>query len=186
MAFTRFESTNMGSTKYAERIFDAVYTDDVENGVFGHLNGLALNEQVIYKFVPGIVGGEPIVVVDNPEWDPDECKIINQAKRNYINKAGVPFRVRIVKETDEFAVTIDGFTDATKDVVTTATDFTATNIYVTVDSTTGKLVASTSSTGSANFEGRIMRKRIDGGVVTTPLRNYGYSTNMYTIKVTKC
>ena len=40
MAYCVFESTNMGTTKYAERIFDAVFTEDVENGTFGYLDGL--------------------------------------------------------------------------------------------------------------------------------------------------
>ena len=62
--YTVFESTNMGSTHYAERIFDAVATTDVENGTFGYLDGLADGESNIYKFVAGTKEGEPVVVVD--------------------------------------------------------------------------------------------------------------------------
>ena len=38
--YTVFESVNMKSTHYAERIFDAVATEDIENGTFGYLDGL--------------------------------------------------------------------------------------------------------------------------------------------------
>ena len=76
--YTVFESTNMGSTKYAERIFDAVAEKDIENGTFGYLDGLADGESVIYKFVEGFKAGEPVVVVDNPAWKEDESKITKQ------------------------------------------------------------------------------------------------------------
>ena len=55
MAYTVFESTNMASTKYAERIFDAVSTEDIENGTFGYLDGLADGEDVTYNFVPALL-----------------------------------------------------------------------------------------------------------------------------------
>ena len=41
MLYGIFESVNMGSTRYAERIFDCVSTKDVENGMFGYLGELA-------------------------------------------------------------------------------------------------------------------------------------------------
>ena len=34
---TVFESTNMKSSRFAERIFDAVAEEDIENGTFGYL-----------------------------------------------------------------------------------------------------------------------------------------------------
>lgn len=176
MAFTVFESTNMASTKYAERIYDAVATADVEVGTFGYLDGLVENENAVYNFVVGVKEGEDVVVVDNPAWDADTCKITNQRKDKYIVPKGTKFRVRVVKVRDEFAISIDGFTEATK----TKADV---NNYVTIDATTGKLIASDSKTESAVFEGKILRKKTKGGTLVTTANTYGYSRIMYEVKV---
>lgn len=192
--YTVFESTNMASTKYAERIFDAVADKDIENGTFGYLNGLADGESVIYNFVAGYKKGEDIVVVDNPAWTENESKITNQRRDKYINEAGVPFRVRSIKKRDEFAITIEGITEATRTLLTNPTDKDA-PIYLTIDENTGKLVASTttkatvaetddSTDTSIDFEATIMRKRMVGGLLSTPLRNYGYSNPIYEAKIT--
>ena len=88
------------------------------------------------------------------------------------------FNVRVVKKTDEFAVSTEGFTDATRDKADK-------NKFVTIDSTTGKLVVSDATSSSATVEGKIMRKHIDGSVRTTVAHNYGYSRVMYEIKIEK-
>lgn len=183
MKTTVFESTNMASTKFAERIFDAVAEKDIENGTFGYLNGLADGETVIYNFVAGLKKGEDVVVVDHPAWTEDECRITNQRKDKFINEAGIPFRVRRVKKTDEFGITVEGFTDTTKQMVNDTADFTDSPIYLTVD-TSGKLIASKTKTANTDFEATIMRKRIIGAVLSTPLRNYGYSNPIYEAKIT--
>ncbi|WP_455717767.1 hypothetical protein [Anaerosporobacter sp.] len=67
-----FESTNMKSTKGAERIFDCVSDVVIENGTFGYLNGLATGESVVYNFAKGTSAGKTIVVVDQPAWTEDE------------------------------------------------------------------------------------------------------------------
>ena len=180
--YTVFESTNMGSTKYAERIFDAVADTDIENGTFGYLDGLAEGEAVTYNFKPGTKAGEKVVVVDNPAWDEDTCRKSNQRKDNYIIPAGTRFRVRVVKVTDEFAIGIKGVTSATQSVVTGVTDFIANDVFLTIDAS-GKLVAKTETTADAAMEARIMRKRISGGTIVTGARSYGYSRDMYEAKV---
>ena len=182
--YTVFESTNMASTKYAERIFDAVADKDIENGTFGYLDGLVDGETVIYNFVAGYKKGKDIVVVDNPAWTEDACRITNQRRDKYINEAGMPFRVRSVKKRDEFAVTIEGVTEATRDLVSGAVNFSDSPIYLTVDANTGKLVASEKTTSDADFEATVMRKRIVSALYSTPLRNYGYSNPIYEAKVT--
>ena len=182
--YTVFESTNMASTKYAERIFDAIADQDIENGTFGYLNGLADGETVIYNFVAGYKKGEDIVVVDNPAWTEDESRITNQRRDKYINEAGVPFRVRSIKKRDEFAVTIEGVSEATRELVSGAVDFSDAPIYLTIDAKTGKLVASENKVTDADFEATVMRKRIVGALLSTPLRNYGYSNPIYEAKVT--
>ncbi len=185
-----FESTLMASTHYAERILDAIATEDIENGTFGYLDGLADGESNIYKFVKGFKEGSPVVVVDHPAWTEDTSKLTNQRRDNYINKADVPFRVRVVKKLDEFGITIEGITSATQKIVTDVTDFTADEINVTIDSTTGKLVAekvtssgTTASTTTSVFKARIMRKRRMGASLSTPLRTYGYATAIYEAKI---
>ena len=67
-----FESTNMASTHYAERIFDAVCDVNVENGTFGYLDGLADGESHTYKFVAGTKEGAFVVVADQPAWTEDQ------------------------------------------------------------------------------------------------------------------
>lgn len=177
MAYTRFESTNMASTKYAARIFDAVATTDIENGTFGYLDGLATGESVTYNFKKGSKSGAEVVVADNPAWSEDTSKIINQRRDNYIIKAGTRFRARVVKKDDEFGITISGFTPATQTTVDTG-------VFTTIDSTTGKLVASATSTSGAAFEGEVMRKRIDGGkIVTAGGTVYGGEDTIYEVKV---
>lgn len=184
MRYCVFESTNMASTKYAERIFDAVADKNIENGTFGYLDGLASGETVIYNFIAGYKEGEDIVIVDNPAWTEDESKITNQRRDKYINEAGVPFRVRSIKKRDEFGITIEGISETTRKLVSSVTDFNSTPIYLTIDAKTGKLIASKTATTNATFEATIMRKRIVGGTLATPLRNYGHSSSIYEAKIT--
>ena len=180
MAYTVFESTNMASTKYAERIFDAMSTEDVENGTFGYLDGLVEGEDVTYNFVKGVKAGATVVVVDQVPWDADNCKRENQRRDKFINKAGTKFRVRVVKKTDEFSISIDGFTPGTQSIADK-------DKYVTIDPTIGKLIVGNSSTPESSTAsvmiGKIMRKHVDGSVITTVAHNYGYSRTMYEIKV---
>ena len=55
---------------------------------------------------------------------------------------------------------------------------------MTIDAKTGKLVASENKVTDADFEATVMRKRIVGALLSTPLRNYGYSNPIYEAKVT--
>lgn len=186
MAYTVFESTNMATTKFAERIFDAVAATNTENGTFGYLNGLATGEAVTYNFVAGTKSGLKIgdvVVADNPAWDVDTCKKTNQRKDKFIIEAGVRFRARVIRKNDEMSLSIDGFTSATQSVVTGVTDFKTTPVYVTIDTTTGKLVAATTKPESGVIIGQIMRKRISGGTLITTAGTYGYKREMYDVKI---
>lgn len=177
MAYTVFESINMASTKGAARIYDAVATTDVENGTFGYLNGLATNENNTYNFVKGAATGKEIVVADNPAWDSDTCKRTNQRRDKYIIKAGERFRARVIKRGDVFGISIDGATSTTQSAM-------AKNAFVTIDATTGKLVAKTSTTSGAAMEGTVEGERLMGGVIQTTAHNYGYSAKLYKVRVT--
>ena len=188
MAYTVFESTNMASTKYAERIFDCVAATDIENGTFGYLNGQNADYvgHVVYNFAAGTKNGlkaGEIVVADNPEWKEDESKITNQRRDAYVIPAGTVFRARVVRMNDEFAVSELGFTAATKATVTGTTNFITSNVYVTIDSSTGKLAATTTAPTSGALIGRIMRKRQVGATIVTTARTYGSASALYEIKV---
>lgn len=172
-----FETTNMGAVHYAERIFDAVATEDIENGTFGYLDGLAEGESVIYKFVKGIKSGAFVVVANNPAWDFDTSNKTNQRRDKFVIKAGTPFRAYVVKVNDEFATAVEGVTAATQEKMKAGA-------YVTIDATTGKLVADEATNSGAVMEGVVMRERIVGGTVATATNNYGYTTKMYEVRVT--
>lgn len=182
MAYTVFETINMRSVHFAKRIFDVVYDEPIENGTFGYLGELV--EPNVYKFVKGFAAGKPVMVAKNPEWQEDECRRTNQRRDKFIIPAGVRFRAFELDLDDEFGISIDGITAATQSVVTGETDFMAHDVFLTIDASTGKLVASTSSTDDAVMEARIERKRIVGGTLVTPVREYGYSQAIYEARVT--
>ena len=176
MAYTVFDSVNMKTTRGAEFILDAVASTDIENGTFGYLNGLATGETNTYNFVKGTASGKQVVVVDNPAWDEDTSRIINQRKDKYIIPAGTRFRVRVVAKGDTFGITIDGVTSASQSAM-------AANAYVTID-TSGKLVAKATTTADVAMEAVVERVRPVGGTLVTAAHNYGYKYNMYECKVT--
>lgn len=176
-----FESVNMGSTHYAERVFDAVAETDIENGTFGYLDGLATGETNVYNFKAGTKNGETVVVVDQPAWTEDTSRITNQRKDKFIIQAGTKFRVRVVKKNDEFGITAEGITAATRGNLDTG-------VFLTIDSTTGKLVAAVASAvtneSSPVMEAEVMRKRTIGGTLSTAAHTYGYAKVMYEAKIT--
>ena len=100
----------------------------------------------------------------------------NQRKDKFVIEAGTPFRVRVVKVHDEFATAAEGFTAATRESA-------AADKYVTIDATTGKLVVADAPVDGAVMNGKIMRTRVIGGLVTTSVRDYGYSRKMFEVKV---
>ena len=171
-----FESTNMASTHYAERIFDAVCDANVENGTFGYLEELADGYEVIYNFKVGTKEGAKVVVVDQPVWNEDTCRRTNQRKDKFVVEAGTPFRVRTVKVNDEFAVAAEGFTPATRESADK-------DKYVTIDAATGKLVVADAPVDGAVMNAKIMRTRMIGNTLVTGARTYGYSRKMYEVKV---
>ena len=180
MVHTVFSSTNMASTKYAERIFDCICDEDIDNGTFGYMDKLV--DRNIYKFVKGTKAGEKVLVADQPAWNEDESSVLNQRRNRFYIPAGTPFRARVVKVNDEFGITIEGVSAATQSVVTEQTDFMANDVFLTVGND-GKLVASDSSTDDAIMEARIERKRLMGAKLVTPLRQYGSDNFMYEARI---
>ena len=172
-----FESVNMFSTRGAERIFDCVSETDVENGVMGYLDGLADNESVVYNFAKGTSAGKEIVVVDQPAWTEDTTYTSNQRKDKFIVPAGTKFRVRVIAFDDEFAINSACVTTATAAALLVGA-------YLTIDATTGKLVASATAATTPAFEATVMRKRVQGATLVTTANTYGYSRDMFEAKVT--
>lgn len=179
-ARTVFDSVNMASTKYAERIFDCVCDEDVDNGTFGYMGELV--DRNIYKFVKGTKDGEKVLVADQPAWDEDESSVLNQRRNRFYIPAGTPFRARVVKVNDEFGITIEGVSAATQKVITDVTDFMANDVFLTVGND-GKLVASTATSEGAIMEARVERKRLMGAKLVTPLRTYGSDNFMYEARI---
>lgn len=169
------ETTNMGATRYAERIFDCVADVDLDNGVIGHMEELAEGYTHIYKFVPGVKAGEPVLIVNNPAWSEDESRIECQRKDKFYIPAGTKFRAFVMKVTDEFAVNVACATPDTQEAM-------AVGKFVSVDEETGKLVVADAAV-EGGFVGEIMRKRVQGGKIITPIRSYGRVHDMFTIKV---
>lgn len=177
MAFTVVESTNMGTTHYDGKIFDAVANEDIENGTFGYIDGLQEGSDTIYNFKKGFKAGEPVFMVDHPAWDEDTHHRTNQRKDKYVNKAGDPFRIREIKKNDKVSVTIDGVTSASKSLMKK-------DAYVTIDATTGKLVAKATPTDGATFEGIVEGVRTSGATLTTKGGTvYGHSAVLYKVRI---
>ena len=178
--YTVFDSVNMASTKYAERIFDCICDENVENGTFGYMANLV--DRNMYKFVKGTKAGEKVVVVDQPVWDEDTSSVLNQRRNHFYIPAGTPFRVRVVKVNDEFGITIEGVSADTQTVVSDQTDFMVNDVFMTIGDD-GKLVASATSTNGAVMEARVERKRLMGAKLVTPLRQYGSDNFMYEARI---
>jgi len=165
------ETTNLRATHYAARIFDAIADFDVDNGTLGYLDGLADGYSHIYNFKAGTSEGKSVVLVHNPEWDADTSNRLNQRKDKFFIPAGTPFRAFVVDKEDEFALSIEGFAGEPE-----------VGKYVTIDDD-GKLAVADEPVEGAVMNGKIMRNRIIGSVLSTDVRDYGYSRKMYEVKV---
>ena len=177
-----FESTNMKSSRFSERIFDCVCSEDIENGTFGYLDEQEEEGSHVYKFKKGSKAGETVVVADQPAWKEDYRRTADMRRDKFIIPAGTRFRVRVVAKNDEFAITIEGVTPATRDKMKLGA-------HLTIDENTGKLVAAetvaaeTAADSSPVMEAVVERKRIVGGTLATAAHNYGYANEMFTARV---
>ena len=165
------ETTNLRAVHYAERIWDGVVNEDIDNGTIGYLDGQYEDGGVIYNFVKGTKEGMSPVIVHMPEWTEDTTNRLNQRKDKFFNKANVPFRCFTLHKGDEFALSPEGFA-GTPEV----------GKYVSVDAN-GKLAVADAPVDGAVMVGKIMRKRQIGSTLVTEVRPYGYERMMYTVKV---
>lgn len=165
------ETTNLRAVHYAERIFDCVCDVDIDNGTIGYMDGLADGYSHIYNFKAGVKEGAVIVLAHNPEWTEDTSNRLNQRKDKFFIPAGTPFRAFVLRVTDEFALSAEGF--AGEPVV---------GKFVSVDAE-GKLAVADAAAEGAVLVGKIMRKRQVGSTLVTAAQKYGYARMMYTVKV---
>ena len=170
-----FESVNLSSTGGATRIFDCVADEVIENGMVGGLGDLADGETHIYKFNKGVPEGNTYVIVDQPCWNPDESRMTNQRRDQFVIPAGTPFRVRELARNDEFGLNKEGFTIGSQAQVKVGA-------YVTVDTATGKFVAQADKPGSGSY-GKIMRKRMLGETLVTTAHTYGGTMELFEIRI---
>ena len=165
------ETTNLRCVHYAERIWDAVSTEDIDNGTFGYLDGVETEGGVIYNFVKGAKAGCEVTMAHNPEWTEDTTYRTNQRKDKFYIEAGIPFRAYTLHVGDEFALSPEGFEG--EPVI---------GKYVSINNN-GKLAVADAPVDGAVMVGKIMRKRQIGSTLVTKVREYGYARMMYTVKV---
>ena len=165
------ETTNLRAVHYAERIWDGISAEDIDNGTIGYIDGQFEEGGVIYNFVKGTKEGMQPVLVHMPEWTEDTSNRLNQRKDKFVNEAGIPFRCFTLHLGDEFALSEQGF-DGKPEV----------GKYVSVNAD-GKLAVADAPVEGAVMAGKIMRKRQIGSTLVTGVRTYGYERMMYTVKV---
>ena len=171
MIHTVCETSSLRAVHYAERIWDGISTEDIDNGTIGYLDGQVEEGGVIYNFVKGVKEGVVPVLVHMPEWNPDTSNRLNQRKDKFFNEAGVPFRCFTLHQGDEFALSTEGF-EGTPEI----------GKYVSVNAN-GKLTVADAPVEGAVMVGKIMRKRQIGSTLITGVRTYGYARMMYMVKV---
>ena len=171
MIHTVCETSSLRAVHYAERIWDGVAAEDIDNGTIGYLDGQVEEGGVIYNFIKGTKEGMSPVLVHMPEWNPDTSNRLNQRKDKFFNEAGVPFRCFTLHKGDEFALSTEGFV-GTPEI----------GKYVSVNED-GKLVVADAPVDGAVMVGKIMRKRQIGSTLVTGVRTYGYARMMYMVKV---
>lgn len=171
MIHTVCETSSLRAVHYAERIWDGVAAEDIDNGTIGYLDGQVEEGGVIYNFIKGTKEGMSPVLVHMPEWNPDTSNRLNQRKDKFFNEAGVPFRCFTLHKGDEFALSTEGFV-GTPEI----------GKYVSVNEA-GKLVVADAPVDGAVMVGKIMRKRQIGSTLVTGVRTYGYARMMYMVKV---
>lgn len=124
------ETTNMWGSKCLS--FQA--TSDIENGMLVAKGDLITGETDIYTAdIP--TTADEVYLVANPAWSYDDNRATDQNEENFINKAGVPFRVYQLKKDNKFKTYSTAITPTQKDGKDVDI---AVGQYITVDGTTNK------------------------------------------------
>lgn len=139
------ETTNMFGAKCLSFQANA----DIENGMLVAKGDLVTGETDIYTAnVP--TADDEVYLVANPAWSYDDNRATDQNEENYINKAGIPFRVYQVKKDNKFKTYNTGITPIDTDTPI------AVGQYVTVDGTTNKPKAVATAPTTGAFIGKVI------------------------------
>lgn len=165
------------STECSGRLFSFQSTTDMENGAVVKMGALQTGEADIYVGdVPAV--GDRVFLVDNPAWSYEREYATYQNEDNFINKAGIPYRVRELKVLDKFKVTDYSIAPIDDDTAL------AVGQLVVVDGTTNKLkaVASSTTVTTYGFVGEIEAIETLGfpycvGSLGTSDSTYGYNVS---------
>ena len=96
--FMTVETTNV----YGCPCLSMQSTVDVQNGAVVGKGDLVTGEDSIYVAIDDYSAG--IYLVANPAWSYDTSRKVNQNEENYVNKAGIPFRVYGLKKDSKYTI----------------------------------------------------------------------------------
>ena len=155
------------------RLFSLQSTKDVQNGAIVGKGELVTGEREIYNALDDVTGG--MYLVANPAWSYDDNRLVNQNEENFINKAGIAYRVYRLEKDMKFKVAGIEATFAVGDEVKYDT---ATETYV-AGTDTGLKVVAVEEVGFPYCIGSIGTQ-----VVGDTGNEYGYATGAKTTKYT--
>ena len=155
------------------RLFSLQSTKDVQNGAIVGKGELVTGEREIYNALDDVTGG--MYLVANPAWSYDDNRLVNQNEENFINKAGIAYRVYRLEKDMKFKVAGIEATFAVGDEVKYDP---TTETYV-AGTDTGLKVVAVEEVGFPYCIGSIGVQ-----VVGDTGNEYGYATGAKTIKYT--
>ena len=155
------------------RLFSLQSTEDIQNGAIVGKGELVTGEREIYNALDDVTGG--MYLVANPAWSYDDNRLVNQNEENFINKAGIAYRVYRLEKDMKFKVAGIEATFAVGDEVKYDP---ATETYV-AGTDTGLKVVAVEEVGFPYCIGSIGTQ-----VVGDTGNEYGYATGAKTTKYT--
>ena len=99
MSYMTVETTNLYGSSCFSLQDD---TKDIQNGAIVGKGDLVEGEKSIYKVTSDVSGG--MYLVANPAWSYNDNSVTDQNEENYINVAGVPFRVYDLKVNSKYKI----------------------------------------------------------------------------------
>ena len=155
------------------RLFSLQSTKDIQNGAIVGKGDLLTGEREIYNALDDVTDGKYLVA--NPAWSADDSRLVNQNEENYINKAGIAFRVYRLEKDMKFKI---ANIEATFEVGDEVKYDPTTETYITGTGTGLKVVA-VDEVGFPYCVGSIGVQ-----VVGDTGNEYGYATGSKTTKYT--
>ena len=82
--------------------FSLQSTTDIQNGAIVGKGDLVTGEKSVYTALDDYAAG--MYLVANPAWSYNDSSVTDQNEENFINKAGIPFRVYELKKDRKFKI----------------------------------------------------------------------------------